>query len=1496
MAGQKIISYDGMCLDLANQYHQPSMAKFIKNLTYLLSDNADGGTSQGTDKGVMKPLQGNAIYSPIFLPAGNNYIIGNFSSKQTNEVYLFVYNSQKNHLIYRINGLLQTAQIVKIDPCLNFIYSPEYFIGEGQCWLEINKYTDPLTGLELTKKDLYWTDGKNYQGFIRVDDSIATNGFDKSQNSYFAGTYDPCELIRVGLPTPKKCMSVNEVAHTSADVGLNNQLLFKGWQFRILDVDVFGRPSEHGIISDLYLPGINDCFSGSANLSRCLDLVFDAGNPFVDKKQIEYTTDNGIEWTVTETIDLYVGNSLGEWWKRTRNPNVKYDANSNKITYRFCDTGQCIIVDPAETNKLQPALARSSQSVFKIGNKIGFANNKEGFNPIPKALKDSITFQINPSTVGAPKLRSITILCPIWSIAYNDWQQVIKYNNKYCFGGMTLTNLGTAANPRNYALDTANPINYQQFFANANQQGFQGYLVGAGSVISTQVYVDAAGNLIDDTNFNGINLSPLGLTFQKFVFNNVAAGNYIFRISSHKTDPNTAVDITKTSTTVYGLCDFNSAGFLINPNARNVTQELFINACDGDYTSLKDNKVLTILDASGTMHGSQSWKSKSGYVTSGATATIATQPVELVKITSGEGTNSVITDHNGFYWLTTRSGGTNINFNFQLNCGNSSISQGTNVFAGMTNTDIIISTYAPQFAGFTTQPCNNILVSGRIVLADKNIGVPNVVVVLTRGQSALTDNQGYYSIIAHDDNNATVRNDNVVIVSSGCDYTSITGGCVLPVAITITKCVNCAIRGINFVNFSLVYQSLRGLLSGGTYPVFANLYDYLGRKGYSQYLGDLSIPSIIQSQSISPSSISVTIPSTSVFPPETSYMVISIGAETTIDTYLDWIVDQVQFIDNSGNINNEAPTQIKIYYGSIIEFSKQNNFNTTTAWQFLVATTTNAEISDKVQFFINGDGKFFATTIIGLVKYDQNGQYFLIDYTSDLKDLKANAYIRLIRPKVCVGNEPNYEICSSQIDIVNQHATINNLVLNAFDTYYLTRQIPVPVAQVTVPVTYINQLRSFGFKFEHHSPSNFWGYKVWNRGRLNVKNPYETILIKENQIALSGAASSTGQLNYQNNFDESGKVDLLLTNSGGIVYVKPKQGIVFVICQFNYFTIGYGDNLPRVVNGQLQVPSAIDSFGKPERGVGMEYGCLLFDKSTIREQDGKIHFLDSNNIAVVRSDFSKCEDVSSNKDNIQRKSTILSWLTKKVNYIKNYNLTNANKIYFHAVVNPVSHEYLLSDFDLFGTSYVNNERCLDVTKHETISFDTVAQIWKEFISPTPEYWANLENELNGNQLFSFKNAIPYFHYTTTNIDKSCVPLASSGNGLFNTFFGVSCNRVFEFAFALDPFDKKFFKNISVYCPQSLYFADRILTETNQESRLLLSQFEKANYFSFAAFLTDINTPVDANNPNQDMLIDGNSLTGTWIQIRLIGEPAKDNVFSELFGVIVEVEKQNKSGA
>lgn len=1461
----------------------PNLARFIKNLVYEVVDTADaGGGGKGSQTGVFKPFQTNAPYIEDFvLPPGNSQAIGQFSFRDLREVYVFLYNDQGHHTIYRLNGSDQTYNIVYQGPCLNFQLEPQYFIAQGGCWLEQTFVSDSDTGQQLSRTFLMFTDGFNPQRFISVEDSIDSQSFNPVLFPYFKSDFDPCLLIDMGVPTPSDCIQVTEIPLDPTAETENNRLLFNTWQFRELWTDVWGRPSEHGIISDMYIPGQGDCISNSSGLPRCLDLSFQAPPPYINSIQIEYRNCNSTQWYLADTLQLYNGSPLGKWWLRVRNDKIAFDSNTNTISYTFCAEGGCDPIAPADTNRLENPLPRTSQSVTKVGSFIALGNNVDGFLPFSQDLLDKITYTVTPpaATEAAPT-RTMSILVEIYNPYFHlntpIYTAKIGAVNFFGYGAY-----GLAAGLQNFQLQ-------KQYFINPAQSGFVGSLAGTSAyTISEQWQLDPTGVFSKVTNFTVLNTK--NRFFQKFTFTNLKAQTYIFRMTSPQSDPLVDPKFLQTSSNLRGTyrCNFaNPSDPVDHSSIIDDAKELIINVCDADYDTTKDNRILAVWDL-------QPSTTRAGYVKNTSDPTQDQIGIELLNVgfSNPQQITSKYTDPNGYYFVSTTADGQGSTYNIKgfCNCKYISLTGSVDTGSGgsLIENDWFLDTdtLCPDYA---TEPCNFIIIRGRILLCNSNIPVPGVGVVLSRGRTAVTDVNGNFSIIAHDDCNgpndgfiiSSIRHDNLYFITSSCNFTACDGDCIPAIAVAIQKSITCQPREVDVRDTPVMYTAFKGLLTGGIYPVGLTGWDLLDRPGFVQPRGNITMPSVTQTQVFAPSQVTVNIDPSAVFPEDVKYLTFWIGQETSIEEYITWIVDSVVFIDNTGLENDTTPTQIKIFYASLIEYNKQNNFNTTVNWNFIPAGQNTPVLTDRVEFLLNGDGTYFPKATSALVKYDMTGQYFLVNYTSDLANLKANAIIRLVRPKQCTGTEPYFEICR-KIPVVNRHATINSFILNAFDTYYINREIPVPTLQVgSSPPSFINELRLFGVPFESASPSDFWGQGCQNIGRVNTKNPYETVIYSPDQIALSGALAVDGQLNFLNQFDDANKKDFSDTLIDGITALLPETSTILVLGQTDSFIVGFNDNIARVNDqGQVMAPSIENKFGQPERKIGSNYGCMLYDKNTIYKKEGIVQFLDTSKAAVIQHNYQTAIPMSNNGAE--------GLIRTKIKEVQAFNSVNTNnRRYFTGVIDPINHAYLLTDFIVKTGTFINNLREFDPKVQETLVFDVFGKSFKGTVSYTPECYAELEGELNDQQLFSFKNGVPYRHYT------------SLGTTTYNTFYGVICERIVEVVIVMDNLKKKKPLSIAEYCKQGAYFADRVVTETGQLSRILLGYFLEAEFGWYGPFLCDLNTPFDPNLPIQtgpNVLLDGNMLTGTWIKVRLVGDPAVNDQYSEFQGMAVEVFPSEKSG-
>lgn len=1516
--GQKFIPLKGINTDLAPQFVEAERARYIKNLYYSLSDEAEGGSANGSEEGLMKPLEGNVLYSPITLPKGENRLNGYYSSRETSELYCAVWNSNNVHTLYRINGKSATVDVIYVGSELELINEPEYFLHEGAWDLKTVQLTDPTNNQQITRTFLFLTNGNNRQKFICVEDAIATDWFDENKFPYLQGNYDRRLLISVGQPHFMSCMGIQEIPFNQLiDGGKNNQLLLHGIQFRITYIDVWGRPSEHSIISDLYVPTYQNCSGNSVNLPRRLNLSFDAGIPTIDKIQVEYSFDNSTQWYLDTIISKYDGSNIGAWYNRQLNTiptkGWTYDQVNNEITYVFSGDKSDEPISTTETQRLFNPLPITSQVGTSLGKTDALSNNTYGFTPIDEATLNEIDFTVESlgTVASSIQLRNVTVYFKLWqqflgtqSCIYNTNPNDLS-KGYYCFG--TNATIGMKSFKQNFATD--------------QQRGFLGYLAGTNNAVySEQGYFDNNGNFVvftdDDYKNPTVNIFSKDV-FQRCVFTGVIPSIYSFRLASHLSD--TSVDYEKTSTYVKGLFSFSVVGgtpsftqslSVLDDNS--AYKEVILDVINVDFDNIKDavlgstTRMIVINDLWQADDSAGNAVANFGYIYESSQNKV---PVESIKLT-----NQFIqtigycdfTDYNGFYYLSAKRRILTTYLAFDI-IVNGAISNFVIVNPPNNNSQIYLPNFTeqdgylevviPNYTKLTVGTISN--VEGNLYACGTTNGVSGIPIFMSNLRPSFTDSNGHYQIRVHLNasgyhNTSTWAN--YFISSTNNEYYTDCNGIIFKYpnlnSIAVYNSGNFWKLTYLLDNAYLTCFKIKTLLTGGRYSVGIAKNDWMDRQGNVNTLDKwfLNVPTISSTQNLQQYGIKVNIPSSVRFTPEVDRVSIYVSAELNNAEYITWIADQVDFVDNSGNINLNEPTQIRIWYLSLNQYNRQNNFNTTTGWQIISTSSTNPRTTDTVEFEFNGDGTYFGNKrLVARIKYDSTGSYFLIDYTPDFANLKSGAFMRLVHPQTNLGTITYYEQCHT-IKVINGVPQENSFFLPFFDTYLIQRSIPVStnVISGTPPTTSTTySLRTFGFPFEHNSPTDLWGKGIKNIGRVNVANPYENVIIRPNEIAMSGVLSDNGQLNYLCYYDDALKTTLNLPEQSGIVYLKQKTGIVAGVTQYSNFTVGFNDNLLRVDgNGNVISPSAANAFGTPNNKVNGDYGCQLYDKNTIREREGYIHWLDSSRAAFIQHNFQNAKDVSRYNE---ANSTIVSWLTKKINSVQVWNSNNPqNKRYFTSVINPQNFEYLLTDNYLNNSIYVNKERDYNVDVPETLAFDIFAKAWKAMYSPTPEYWGYLEGEKSAqNQLFSFKNALPYRHY-----------FANNETVIYNNFFGEQCERVYKFICSIDGFAKKRFLTLSIYCPQSLYWSDEITTESGQLSYLFKGNFIRAEYASFAPFLRDVKTLTNPNNDKQqntNPLIEGNPLYGTWVQVRLIGDLDANANYSEFFGATVEFYKTEKTG-
>lgn len=1518
MLGQKLLPYKGIQLNKSPLYLSEDETPFIKNITYDES------------VGMFTPVLGNELYGNVFLPTGRNKIIGVGTVPQLGHTYVFGYNSNSNHFIYRINGVSNTIQMISVSDLWNFQDNPKHYISKLRFTAHVFTRYNRITKVEEDVTYIFFCDDYNFNRFLCAEDCLFTNTF-SVPNTYFTipgQTFNREDWISLGVPTPLGQIGITEVKRDPLDIEditKQNRLSYAGWQFRVRHYNIWDQDSEHGLISEQYINvSGNSCISNSRALARTLRLNFSAGSPIINKIQIEFRNFSGksrgvsvaTDWYLYDTIDCYESDDTKVWFQRSRNnpwlkyynerivagdsPTdaaikadkkelLKYNSVDNTFDYFFSADKQWTPISVKETNRIENFLPITSTSVFSIYKNIGLVNNKRGFPPLPTSTLDKLSFSVTKPSLEDPTCKLTLRKITIWAIIYNPHDAVPvpirKDGNSVVFGHADCS--------------SNNPFAYKQVFpannSGQNQEGFIGCLRGTKYFSISKQYSRAiTGEMAEvGTNYvGGTNVIPM----QKFEFF-VLPGTYVFQIASHLSLPSD--DYSKTSTYTIGQTPLANVGLLLNRN-----RELVVNVTTNDF-ELKEQPFM-IYDLTRKGKGcmfADATSVNAGYMYEDQ---LEARPITGANVVQNVGIDSFsshTTDHNGFFFTVARQGGLNTKIFGRKNgvlklLGQADTTSDTpfshhykfNKLYAYTNTDAYIN-------------ADRIKITGKVVLCgNEQVGVSGVLVILSNGNFTLTDSDGNFTIISHDKMEhvgiptdvaqiAQVGNvENIIlgqsggciisrcVVGSSCNFIFPLNEVIYPVyagslrTVTISNII-AALKGLN----------LRGPQMGGRYQLGIIAHDWVGRTSYVQSRDKhiINIPTLQETKTQAYSTINFDFLAGTTFPNYVKKLTFAITDNLAYEDSISWIAERVQYIDNSGKQNNQSPSFVRFYYESLSEYQKLNNFNTTVGWDFI--TKDQAVIAgDVIQIVANGNGNIFDKVTNHLVSYDKDGKYIQIEYNEELKDLKDGCLLKLIRPVQSQEARFFYEL-PHVIEVINGVPQTLSGIIKYVDSYLLSRQIPVPVEKAKSKDAYgveittdanVNQLKNFPFLFEHNSPSDKWGYHAKTRGRVSIINKDENEYRYISEISISKALLDNGVINGLHYFSEEDNKRFDINEWGPFTGALAEVGIILVLCEADNFVVSFNDNTVRVNNkGQIAAPAAENGFGRPERKIGNNFGCKAIDTNTVAKMDGIVCFLDRTKSVLVFHNYSEARPVSD--------TFIKYWLQGKVK-----NAIDNDK-YFHGSIDPRTKKYMFSSFDK-KDSYVDADFISDIgfttsELNETLGIN-IFDLSAQFFSFVGEYYGIIQSENNAiNQFISFKNGRPYKHYETT------TP--------YMNFFGVQCRPYICSVANKENTKLKKFQSIEVYAGQVQFYAYNILTSANQISRILKDHWSKRERFWAAAFLCDINSTKDPNNSDatsQNKILDGDLLYGQYIVVYLTTVEGDAGKYFEWTGNIINMLPSEKS--
>lgn len=1523
-----------MDLDSSPLYIKEDKAFFLKGVVLDFSANPEQANSpEGQNAGEIKPEESNMLYCSVKLPFGRNICVGSLAFEEAGEVYVWVHNSEGNHLIYRLTAKQGGCQIV-YNFCKGYDWplDPKYFIHEGRAVIESICRVLP-DGTKELYKELYWVNGYSQNHRLVIEDSIATNSF----TTPFFGTPDICcgdckDIIKSGVPTPMGCISKEDIPPTDEDKKKQNRLLNKMFQFRLKEINVWGQASEHGVISDGYFNNIGGCSKDAANLPHCWLLKFKRPCPTIAKIILEVKTcqlaniagtdGNAIsDWKEYQTIDLYdESDPTVKWYNRVLNkqsPDFSYVDNDTYIQFKFCNNKECKTIAQSDVRNLNPA-PMVSKTVAKLGNQLIYGNNDYGFDNVPKADLSGFSVAVEKTADCDVKYSNIKVYAAVHNFFSRRPQNnpVYKKGGVYGFGGFgwgSAIDSGAVTYEENVFAPEGSfnaAGGYGQIFPDG-VKNFRAMLCGADG---SEIIVEAKQYYQSQTAFAEIGSYDISqaalenvvdglrpnqnILVQCFDFSKVPCGKYYFRIVGHS---DTGIDVPLPHTSTYYIHTTPYQGYRqYYTVVENYEKEIFIDTSNGsDYDSIAADKIAIIADLTHPQDASSiGSRVIRGYIQEDKDSK---QPIDMAYVTPLVNLSGVrhsgYTDHNGFYFIARRG------FPFAVpllaaslrgynNCSQAVLGTTQNKSSEGTSLNPVL--YATStFPNYVKDLCNRYLTTGRVLQCGTQVGVEGVSVVMGRTRGVRTNAKGEFTIISHFNPDRT--GDIVVFNSVSCAVVDCSCGPInFQQFVAQPVCDNCNKIEVEIGDWYVKVISRYGPGHGSRIGWGLKGHDWLGRHTEIQAKEDwyIDIPTEQEQKNSTYSKIKVILPKTlpQSLCRQFKYLSFYFTKNLNYQDSIEWAADKIEFVDAAGNVNAASPLKVKVWYRSLAQYNLKRGNRTNSAWS-IKDIDDSTLVGDEVEFIQQADGVYLPIGIGGVVQHDKDGTYFLVDYDDTMKNLKDGVRFKLKRPFTCEGTRIYYEHCST-VYLCSGDCTpkaqdgsqLTEFYVNYFDSFSLKRQIPVVTdVKTTVPatgggtqelITQKIEIKNYPFSFEHHSPSDTWGDHCFSGGRVNIKNPYEGKRCNRSQILLTGAINyaNDGLTNYLHYFSfEDGKV-YDEQQFGAIQALIVKGNQILAICDTNAFSFAFDDDRAVVSNDNFIKVPANNRFSRPEKNFGVDFGCQPKDTSTIRMKDGKVVFLDSNKSELVYHDFFNAVGLAV--------AGAASWLSKSV---KEMNLKEVDGWYWHGMFDPKDGRYLLTKQNFNKARVFVNDYPYEKTEDpSTISFDINGKMWQQFHHYVPEYYAALFSDRNDSQLFSFKEGLPYMHHTVL------------GNGIHLNYFGVQCRPYIGIAINKGNTNVKAYQYTEVYAKYVPFIIEDILTEMGQQSSLYEGQWEIGNGMQSAAFLCDTRF-VSTQDIPVDALMDGDTLYGKWMKALYSTHRAYAGEYFILTGIINWFTLVDKSG-
>lgn len=1571
-------------LDNAIEALKPNESPFIKGLGFDQTANPseEAGTQNGTGEGqnrlTQTPTRSNKILEtlpPNSLPAGYNKNCGSFFSVETNEFYYANFNGNGDHGIYVVNCDTGVWNTVIIDPNLPFTDNQEGFLKDHRWSIRFVKDADQ----SIVAKFLLYTNGAGWQGWINVIEAIATNGFNATLFPYWTLTpphFDRRELLEWAMRPPMYAPLVATIPNTDADTDKINRIIDTAFQVAIRRRNTDGRVS---VFSPYSLPLIiksEDYLNNPDTLPKNALFTLDAGSCMTESMDIlirKNTIASGsipptVEWTdwyLYDTVYKFGDSVISEssvlgttYWLRT-NPwgNYNYDPNLNTIQYRFDNSRVLQIVDQTDAERLQNDIPQRSVGLTDLGDGECFVNNRRDYDNLSSQLIGILSIDVaeKPQVGCSIPTRTIRLYATIGMCSdnfayYSQVGYIDGSDTTVRFGSLRYGGASTVA-----SFD----INESKAFSLdfADKKALRVYLKG------TPYYADGVWNQVNADNTlteipTELDFSDTDtLTYIQNVGNaqgyfvcvftlTVPAGRYIATLGRHNVS--SSGDFRNTSTYIEGIANSrlkSPAGSFITtvkPDAIvSYSKEMELDCTNADIDVWGNGHDLFYVYCPYiTQQGNRHFRFIEGYLQESPDSPLGVELFPYIMTETGGdigpddwGRN---TDKNGFYFAYTKRQNSNI-IDIRMKC-KLDCAYPTN-FTIVTN--IAGSGWRPNAPAYISDhnagvvgDCNRVLLTGRITSLDGTIGYSNIAISIVDGATVLSNQNGNFTLVIHN-GQPTLRVSNVY-VNSGGNFLITTAGCgsipLFQFNEALSPCVNCTLRTYPIkLNLAIFIQnnSQTSLKQGGKYSLGILVADLAGRLSFVNVIGQVPVPSFIERQDTLATFFQLLISAALNFNkvnPDFKWFAPVVSPNLTESNYTEWVGDNLQYIDNNGNVVSDPSTAVyvSISITSLYNYNVSRNFSTLASYQF--------NPGDRIRIYDDGEGHLLTGNPIDLKILGQN--YNQAAMTAGL--IPSNSSVPIVNnnvnnststsvtdgsgtTKVTVQTQQNNQSITlfvlfdprltplikdtgiwielytpaDQASIL-QYAETQGFypIINGEVAIYKGKKNGVPVFEFPTEIdisfwdTYLFPRnitipgigdKFFNHNFESENISDTFGYKVTSGGRRSVNNNYAKQLWYEDEYIKSDNFVSNGLLNGIGTFRTSNSKRFIDFKSGAITMVVAVRNVVFFLCENDFFVTDYNFQYIYANAQGVAVANLNDALSSPHQKIGSNYGMIKEDTGTVVIYEDGISWFDRKNQAWVISDYRTAKDISLSNPNEGVVGGMSSYLDSKTRAISTWNESA-----------PVS-----SRFDVTGgvdtqrgnlyltfrprrnnsndpSSYGTHRRNVDLKHQETLVFNTITKRFVRFENFTPEAYGQTKGKTTGIQLISFAAGIPYTHNT--------------GNDSFNNFYGVQYDPVMIGVFNQNQSVNKIFANLVLDIGGPGMYVDFLRTnEPNSFSYVPVNLVKKVENKYQMALLRDMVSYFGPfpENEFRSTLIDGKRIYNLYLLFRLIGDPNNRGKYFEL---------------